>query len=291
MKDIKIGDKLIGDSHPAFIIAEVGCIHNGNVELAYELIDKAVDAGADAIKFQVKTVEDAFSKELLDSPYRGPNSFGDTYREHKYALELSYDDYRRVQKRCQEKGIIFFATPFDLKAFDFLETLEVPVYKISSFHLTENKLIDKICETKKPVFISTGMSSLEEIDVAIDMLKSKNIDFALLQCTSSYPAENKDVHLSVIPELKKRYDCIVGYSGHDKGVSIPAASVCFGANVIEKHFTLDHTMKGTDHPLSLEPKGLSGLVERTRLLEEAIGNPEKKVLECELKNRMKNRGY
>ena len=291
MYNFKIAEKWIGEGYPAFIIAEIGNNHNGEFKMAIDLVDKAIECKADAVKFQVKNIETAFTTELLDSPYEGPNSFGNTYREHKNAIELSHDEYKAIKEYCDDKGIIFFATPFDVESLVFLRSIDVQAYKISSFHLTNEKLLRAICSEKKPVILSTGMSSLEEIDTAVAIFNEKEVDFALLQCTSSYPTNDEDVHLAVISEFKKRYKCVVGYSGHDRGITIPAASVCYGAKIIEKHFTLDRTLKGTDHAASLEPKGLSGLVERTRLIEKAIGSPEKIVLECELNNRKKNRGY
>lgn len=291
MPCFKIADKLVGDGQPAYIIAEIGNNHNGDFDMAIELVDRAVECKADAVKFQVKDIETAFPKDLLDSPYQGPNSFGNTYREHKYALEFSHEQYADIKKYCDKKGVPFLCTPFDLPSLEFLISLDLPAYKIASFHLVDEKLLRATCRTGRPLIVSTGMSTIEEIDRAVEIMTEEKAEFAILQCTSSYPTKDEDVHLSVIPELAKRYNCVVGYSGHDKGISIPAASVCFGSKIIEKHFTLDHTLKGPDHAASLEPKGLAGLVERTRLLERAIGTPEKHVLDCELKNRVKNRGY
>ncbi len=291
MDAFKIGNRWVGEGYPAFIIAEIGNNHNGDFNMAIKLVDKAIECKADAVKFQVKDIETAFAKDLLDSPYLGPNSFGKTYREHKQAIELSHQEYAAIKEYCDRKNIIFFATPFEVKSLQFIESLAVPAYKIASFHLTNEELVRAVCGMKKPVILSTGMSSLEEIDKAVSILRETNTTFAVLQCTSSYPANDEDIHLAVIPEFKKRYNCVVGYSGHDRGISIPAASVCFGSKIIEKHFTLDRTLKGTDHVLSLEPKGLSAFVERVRLLEKSIGSPDKRVLECELAARKKNRNY
>jgi sialic acid synthase len=293
MATFNINNRLIGDGHPAFIIAEIGNNHNGDLDMAKSLIREAKNCGADSAKFQIKNIEKAFPQELLDQPYDNINSFGKTYREHKQALEFSFDQYKQLKYYCDEIGIEFFATPFDLDSVEFLEQINSPAYKIASFHLTDNTLLTRIVETNKPIIMSTGMSSIDEIDSAVDMFKKNCAPFALLQCTSSYPTNDEDVHLSVIAEFKKRYgqDTLVGYSGHDRGITIPAISVCFGASIIEKHFTLDRTLKGPDHACSLEIKGFKGMVERTRLIEKAIGNPNKQVLDCELKNRKKFRGY
>jgi len=291
MSKFKIGNRWVGDGYPAFIIAEIGNNHNGDFDMALELIDKAVECNADCVKFQIKNIEKAFPADLLDSPYSGPNSFGSTYREHKEMLELSHDEYRAIKEYAEKKNIIFFATPFDLDSVEFLLSINVPAFKVASFHVTDEELIRTLSRSHKPIIVSTGMSTLDEIDKAVSIIRDEGTDFALLQCTSSYPTDDKNVHLSVISQFKERYDCVAGYSGHDRGITIAAASVCFGSKIIEKHFTLDRTLKGPDHASSLEPKGLSGLVERTRLIENAIGLPRKQVLECELKNRKKNRGY
>jgi len=291
MSEFYIGNRLVGDGYPAFIIAEIGNNHNGDFEMAKAMIDKAIECGADAVKFQIKNIEKCFAKELLDMPYDHQNSFGKTYREHKEYLEFSHNEYKELKEYSHQKGVTFFATPFDVDSFSFLKSIEVYVYKIASFHVTESDLLKAVCTAKKPIIMSTGMSTLEEIDKACEIMKADKATYALLQCTSSYPTDDTDVHLSVIPELKKRYQVVVGYSGHERGISIAASSVLLGSCIIEKHFTMDRTLKGPDHAASLEPKGFKLMVERVRLLEKAIGNPKKVVLDCELKNRKKNRGY
>ncbi len=289
MSKFKIGNQWIGDGYPAFIIAEIGNNHNGDFKLATRLIDKAIECRVDAVKFQVKNIEKAFPAELLDSPYTGHNSFGKTYREHKKFLEFSRDQYKELQEYSRGKGIIFLATPFEEDSMQFLHEIDVPIMKIASFHLTKDILLKKAAQTKKPILLSTGMSTKDEVDYACKLLRDLNATFALLQCTSCYPTDDKDVHLSVIAKFKKDYNVVVGYSGHERGISIAASSIFFGAKIIEKHFTLDRTMKGPDHAASLEYKGLRQMVERVRLLEKCIGNSNKQLLECELKNRKKNR--
>jgi len=289
MAEFKIGNKWVGDGHPAFIVAEIGNNHNGDLELAKKLIERAGECGADAVKFQVKDVETAFPKELLDMPYSGPHSFGRTYREHKLALEFSHAEFAALAEHAKLVGITFFATPFERKSLSFLETLDPPALKIASFHVHDLDFVADAAALGKPVVVSTGMSTLEEVDAAVEVLRRSGADFAVLQCTSSYPTDDKDVNLAVIRAYKERYGCVVGYSGHDRGITIPAASVCFGAKIIEKHFTLDRTMRGTDHACSLEPKGFAMMVERTRLIEAATGSPEKRLLECELATKRKNR--
>lgn len=291
MSEFLIGDRWVGDGHPTFIVAEIGNNHNGDFELAKILIEKAHECGVDAVKFQVKNIEKAFPKELLDSPYQSHDSFGRTYREHKQYLELSHEQYAALNEYSKKVGIIFFATPFDEDSFHFLREIDVPCYKIASFHLTKDELLKTVCTAKKPIILSTGMSTAEEVDHAVHLLTDEGATFALLQCTSCYPTDDEDVHLSVIAEYKRKYDVVVGYSGHERGISIATSSIFYGGKIIEKHFTLDRTLKGPDHAASLELKGLAGVVERVRLLEKAIGSPHKTVLDCELENRRKFRGY
>ena len=283
-------DRAIGDGEPPFIIAEIGSNHNGDIEIAKQLITKAKEVGVDAVKFQKKNIETAFSKELLDSLYSGSNSFGRTYREHKKFLELSTSQLANLKAFADSLGLIFFATPFETESVEELERIDVPLYKIASFHVTDLKLIDAICKTNKPIILSTGMSTLEEIDIAVDLIRQYTQDFVLLQCTSAYPTNIEDINLSVIRSLRDRYDCLVGYSGHERGIAISPGAVLLGASVIERHFTLDRTMKGTDHAASLEPGGMSLLVRRAKNFFDALGSPDKQILASEIANRKKFRG-
>jgi len=292
MNKIKITDNRdIGESESPFIIAEIGNNHNGNIDNAIELIKIAKDIGVDAVKFQVKNIEQSFAKELLDSPYVNENSFGKTYREHKEALEFSKHQLTEIYEFSKKLGIICFSTPFDTSSVDLLESINNPIYKISSFHVTDLPLIEKIAKTDKPIIMSTGMSSIEEIDKAVELIRNHNDQLVLLQCTSCYPTNDEDVNLSVIPSLRKRYDCPIGYSGHERGIAICTSAVALGACVIERHFTLDRTMKGPDHASSIEPIGMKDIVTRSRKIFNSLGNPNKSVLDCELKNRKKFRGY
>jgi sialic acid synthase SpsE len=292
MYKIKINqNKIIGENEYPFIIAEIGNNHNGNLDTAIKLIESAKKAGADAVKFQVKNIEKSFAKELLDSPYVNENSFGKTYREHKMALEFSEEQMKQLYDFAAKINIICFSTPFDIDSVDMLERIGNPIYKISSFHVTDLKLIEYVCQTKKPIIISTGMSTIEEIDKAIELIKKHTKDFVIMHCTSCYPTEDKDVNLNIIPTLKNRYNCPVGYSGHEKGIAISAATVLLGSCAIERHFTLDRTMKGPDHASSVEPVGLNDIVTRSKKFFVSMGKSEKDVLDCELKNRKKFRGY
>jgi len=289
---IKVSEnKFIGENEKPFIIAEIGNNHNGDIDIALKMIKIAKEIGVDAVKFQVKDIASAFPKELLDKPYEGANSFGKTYREHKMALEFSESELKKLYDYANDLGIICFSTPFDIKSVQLLEKLENPIYKISSFHVTDLKLIEEICKTKKPLIMSTGMSSIEEIDAAVELIRKFHDKLILLQCTSCYPTADQDVNLSVIPFLKNRYHCPVGYSGHERGLAITTTSVGLGASVIERHFTLDRTMKGPDHASSIEPTGMSLIIVRSKRIFDALGSSEKTVLNCELSNRKKFRGY
>jgi sialic acid synthase SpsE len=292
MYKIKINEnKVIGENEYPFIIAEIGNNHNGCLDTAIKLIESAKKAGADAVKFQVKNIEKSFGKELLDSSYINENSFGKTYREHKMALEFSEDQMKQLYDFAAKIDIICFSTPFDTDSVDMLERIGNPIYKISSFHVIDLKLIEHVCKTKKPIIISTGMSTVKEIDKAIELIKKYTKDFVIMHCVSCYPTEDKDVNLNMIPMLKDRYNCPVGYSGHERGIAISASTVLLGSCAIERHFTLDRTMKGPDHASSVEPMGLNDIVTRSKKLFISMGKSEKDVLDCELKNRKKFRGY
>lgn len=292
MEKIKITDnRFIGKNEYPFTIAEIGNNHNGDIDIALKLIKIAKESGVDAVKFQVKDIETAFPKELLDQSYDGPNSFGKTYREHKLALEFSEDQLKTIYDYAKKLNIICFATPFDVNSVMLLERIGNPIYKISSFHVTDLKLIEAICKTNKPILMSTGMSTLHEIDTAMNLIRKHTEKIALFHCVSCYPTDDRDVNLRVIPTLEERYKCPVGYSGHERGTSISTASIVLGACMIERHFTLDRTMKGPDHASSIEPSGMKLIVDRTRRIYESLGSPNKEVLECELKNRKKFRGY
>ena len=292
MNRIKLTEsRWVGENEPPFIIAEIGNNHNGDFNMAFKLIKIAKEIGVDAVKFQVKNIEKSFSKELLDSSYVNENSFGKTYREHKQALEFSEQQLKQIYDYAKKLDIVCFSTPFDIDSVDLLERIDNPIYKISSFHVTDLPLIERICKTKKPILISTGMSTIAEIDNAIDLIKKYTELYTILHSVSSYPTADEDINLNIIPTLRDRYKCPVGYSGHERGIAICSSAVVLGACVIERHFTFDRTMKGPDHASSVEPTGMADIVSRAKRFFVAMGNTEKRVLDCELKNRKKFRGY
>jgi sialic acid synthase SpsE len=288
IKEVKIGSKWVGEDHPCYIVAEIGNNHNGELEIAKKLIEVAVECGADAVKFQKRDIDSLMTNELKNMPYQKYDSFGATYGEHRLRLELPDEDWRRLFNFAKKLGVDFYATPFDFKSVDFLEELGIPCFKIASFDVTNLPLIDYVCKKGKPIILSTGMCTWEELDEAVDVIRKNGNDLVLLHCVSAYPHDNELSNLKMIQKLKERYRVPVGYSGHEKsGFAISLGARMMGAYMIERHFTLDRTMKGPDHAASLEPKGLAELVKNIRKLEEALGNGEKKILEIETPLRLK----
>ncbi|MBU0581103.1 MAG: N-acetylneuraminate synthase family protein [Candidatus Margulisbacteria bacterium] len=282
MKEIKIGTKLVGEGHPCFIIAEVGINHQGDINIAKKLIDVASFCGADAVKFQKRKIERILTKEGLDMSYDNLNSFGKTYGEHKYALELSEDDYLNLKTYAENKGLVFLASAWDEDSADFLESLGIDAYKVASADLTNLPLLEHISKKGKTIILSTGMATMEDVEEAVNHIKKWNDQLILLQCTSTYPCQFEEVNLNVMQTLKEKFDCPVGYSGHEKGIAISSAARALGACMIEKHVTLDRTMKGGDHAASLEPEGLRLIVRDVRSIEKALGKTEKELQESEI---------
>jgi sialic acid synthase SpsE len=288
MKEVKIGSKYVGDDHPCYIAAEIGNNHNGELEIAKNLIEAAIECGADAVKFQKRDINSLMTKELKNQPYLKYDSFGSTYGEHREKLELSEEDWYRLFNFAKKLGIDFYAAPFDFKSADFLDELGIPCFKITSFDVTNLPFIDYVCKKGKPVILSAGMCNFEELDEAMETIKKNGNDVVLLHCISAYPFDNPLANLRMIPKLKERYNVPVGYSGHEKsGFAVSFGARLIGACMIERHFTLDRTMRGPDHAASLEPKGLAELIKNVRKLEEALGDGEKRILDIEMPIREK----
>jgi sialic acid synthase SpsE len=283
VKTIKINNRLIGEDYPCYFIAEAGVNHNGSVEIAKKLIKTAADAGADAVKFQKRSVKDILIAEALAKPYGGINSLGSTYGEHREKLELSADAYRELLQYAQELGITFLASVWDKPSADFIDSLGVPAFKIPSADLTNLPLLEHVAKKGKPIILSTGMSTLEEIHEAVDEINKYNEQLILLHCVSVYPCEPEEVNLRVMETLKREFGVLVGYSGHEKtGFAVTEAAVALGAVIVERHFTLDRTMPGPDHAASLDAFGLERLIVHIRSdVEPALGTPEKKITEGE----------
>ena len=279
---IKIGSKYVGDGRPCYIVAEIGVNHNGKFEIAKKLIETALENGADAVKFQKRNIDNLLMKEFANKPYLTYDSFGKTYAEHRRRLELPEEDWYRLFNYAKKLGIDFFASAWDFKSADFLDKIGIPVSKIPSSDVTNLPLIDHICKKGKPVILSTGMSTLEEIDDAMEVIRKNGTAVILLHCISAYPFDNYLANLRVIQTLRKRYNVPVGYSGHEKsGVVVSLCAVAMGACLVERHFTLDRTMRGPDHAASLEPGGLNEVVINIRKFEAALGDGKKRILDIE----------
>lgn len=281
MKTIALEHRLIGDRQPSFIIAEAGINHQGEIAIARQLIDVAAEACADAVKFQKRDIQRILTTAGLDMPYQNRNSFGATYGEHKRALELDWEAYYELKEYAEAQGLIFLASAWDEESVDFLEKLGVVAHKLASADLTNKPLLAHVAQTGKPLILSTGMSELEEVDEAVALVRQYHDNFVVLQCTSTYPSEFTQINLRVMPMYRQRYDCLVGFSGHEKGIAVSAAAVALGACVVERHFTLDRTMKGGDHAASLEPLGLAKLVRDIRAVELALGDGQKVIYDDE----------
>ena len=275
---VKIGNKTIGDDFPCFIIAEIGINHNGSVNLAKRMIDEAVFAGCDAVKFQKRTVTKVYTPEELDV-YR-PNYYGETNRDLKLGLELSFEDYCEIDRYCKERNIMWFASCWDTDSVDFIEQFDVPCHKVASAMLTDDEFLLKLKSLGKPVLLSTGMSTMEEIRHAVKLLGEENL--ILYHCTSTYPTEHNEINLKVIEELRREFNCPVGYSGHEKGVLPSVLSVQLGANSVERHITIDRTLWGSDQAASLEPEGLRRMVRDIREVKTILGNGKKVVYDSEI---------
>jgi sialic acid synthase len=280
LPNIQVAQKRwIGDDQPCFIIAEVGQNHNGDINIAKELIDNISFFKADSIKLCKRDIPSELTKEAYNKPYYGPHSFGETYGKHREFLELSKQQYKELKKYSDEKGLIFFATVCDRQSVDDLEDIGVLLYKVASRDLTNIPLLNYMAKTNKPIILSCGMSPIEEIAEALDTIRKYHNEIILLQCTSSYPTPYKDVNICAIHTLRKEFDVLVGMSDHTIGIMVPVVAAALGAVVVEKHVTLARHMKGTDHACSLEPDGLRRVVRDIRNMELAIGDGAKEVSE------------
>lgn len=278
MPTIQLGSKQVGDNEPVYVIAEIGINHQGEVEIAKSLIDEAASAGANAVKFQKRSIRRILTQEGLDMPYENRNSFGKTYGEHKRALELSEADYKELFAYSSELGVDFIASGWDEESIDFLDELGVPFYKMASADLTNIPLLTHTAQKGKPMILSTGMADMDMVQTAVKAIEPFEVPLAILQCTSTYPSVFEEINLGVIATFKRDFpEAVIGYSGHELGIAITEAAVALGAKIIERHFTLDRTMKGGDHAASLEPGGFGKLVRDVRHIESAMGGGEKKV--------------
>jgi sialic acid synthase len=274
----------IGDGAGCYVIAEVGHNHQGDVEKAKRLLHDAKECGANAVKLQKRSNRTLYTRAYFDQPYDNEFSFGSTYGEHREALELDADEYRELQRCARELGITFFATAWDFESADLLAELDVPAFKIASGDLLNTPLQRHVAQFGKPIFLSTGGGAMEDVERAVDAITAVNDQLCVLQCTASYPAATEDLNLRVIATLRDRFpELVVGLSDHQSGISMALVAYMLGARVIEKHFTLDHALKGTDHAFSLMPDGLRKLVRDLRRIEPALGDGVKRPLPVEQK--------
>jgi N-acetylneuraminate synthase len=277
--EVSLGGRLVGDGHPTYIIAEIGLNHNGDIQIAKQLIDIAAVFGCDAVKFQKRTPELCVPKDqqnvMRDTPWGRM-----TYLEYRYKVEFGLEEYRQIDAHCKEKGIHWFASCWDEPSVDFMEQFDPPCYKVASASLTDDALLKKKIATGRPIICSSGMSTMEEIEHAVSLFPRERL--ILLHATSTYPCKPSEINLRMINTLREKFQVPVGYSGHETGLQISIAAAALGAAAIERHITLDRTMWGSDQAASLEPSGLQRLVRDIRVVEQALGDGVKKVYESEL---------
>lgn len=276
---VKIADKWIGAGEPTFFIADIGANHNGDYFLAKRSIERAAQAGADAVKLQKRFMDDVATRELLDRPQTKDQIFGKTYREYREHLELNEEEYAKLKAYANELGLIFYATPFDKTSVDFLENVGVDVYKIASQDITHLPLIEHVAQKGKPVMLSLGASSWEEADEAIAAVLKHNTQLIVQYCVSIYPTPDERLNLATLKLVQERYQPLpVGYSGHERDIFPSLAAVALGAHTIERHFTLDKDLPGPDHAtVSLEPEEFKQMVDSARRLRTVLGQPVKQV--------------
>jgi sialic acid synthase len=283
-RQLTINGFQIHDGSDCYVIAEIGHNHQGSVEQAKAMLTVAKDCGANAVKLQKRANRTLYTREFFEQPYDNEFSFGPTYGEHREALEFGRDGYVELQRYGREIGITLFATPFDFESADFLAELGVPAFKMASGDLLNTPLLRHVAAFGKPMLISTGGATMEDVDRAVDAVRPINDQICVLQCTASYPCETEDLNLRVITALRERYpEHVIGLSDHQNGISMALVAYMLGARVIEKHFTLNHAWKGTDHGFSLMPEGLRKLVRDLRRVPVALGDGVKRPLPVEEK--------
>jgi len=285
-KALKLGDRWVGTGYPTYIIGEIGINHNGDLSIAKRLIDIAVMAGCNAVKFQKRTPEKAVPPEYQNVVRETPWGLM-TYLEYRHRVEFGYEEYAEIDRYCHEKDIHWFASCWDEESVDFIEQFNPPCYKVASASLTDTALLQKMRAYKRPVILSTGMSTMEEIETAVHVLGTGNL--LLAHSTSAYPCPPEELNLRMIQTLDAKFDCPVGYSGHEVGLQTTYAAVTLGAAFVERHITLDRAMWGSDQAASVEPWGLMRLVRDIRVIEKALGDGQKHVYASEMKVKQKLR--
>lgn len=279
----------IGQGCPCFLVAEIGNNHQGSAEMARQLVQSAADAGADAVKFQKRDVSALLTQEGLGAPYTGPNSFGPTYGEHRERLELDIHELEDIKAYAESLGLVFFASVWDEPSLTAMHALQAWPIKIPSADLTNLPLLRKAAALGGPIILSTGMSEIREIDIAVRELTTHHRNLVLLHCNSSYPCPDSETGVKVMFKLKERYDLPVGYSGHERGLGPSLAAAAMGACIVERHFTLDNALPGTDHKASLMPEKFSELARTIRSMEAAMSADEKCISPAERSTAIKLR--
>lgn len=283
MRQLVVQGKVISDDTPTFTIAEIGHNHQGSLEKAKEMFRVAKDCGVDAVKLQKRDNKTLYTKVLYNQPYDNENSFGLTYGEHREALEFGKREYLELKHCADELGLIFFATAFDFASADFLAEIQVPAFKIASGDILNIPLLKYIAEMKRPMFLSTGGATMPDVKRAYDIAASINPDICIMQCTASYPTEPNEMNLNVLTTYREMFPCVIGLSDHYNGIAMASMAYVLGARVIEKHFTLNHASKGTDHAFSLEPIGMKKMVRDLSRAKEAMGDGLKRKYDSETK--------
>jgi len=284
VRELHIEDRRIADDTACFVIAEIGHNHQGSVERAQQLLVAARDCGVDAVKFQKRDNRTLFTRAQYDTPYDNENSFGATYGAHREALELDRGAYAELQACARELGLVLFATAFDVPSADLLAGLDIPAFKIASGDLRNTPLLRHVASFGKPMIVSTGGATLADVDRAVETVLPINTQLCLLQCTAAYPAAVEELNLQVIATLRERYpQLVIGLSDHQDGIAMSLVAYMLGARVLEKHFTLSHTLKGTDHAFSLMPEGMRKLVRDLSRVPAALGDGVKQPLPTEEK--------
>ncbi|GAB1470993.1 N-acetylneuraminate synthase [Chloroflexota bacterium] len=283
IRALNINGLAISDNSDCFVIAEIGNNHQGDLQKAMELFKAAKECGVDAVKLQKRDNKSLLTHAAYNRPYENENSFGKTYGEHREALEFGRTEYVELKKYAEELGLIMFSTAFDMQSADFLAELDMPLYKVASGDLKNTPLLKHIAKIGKPMIISTGGGTMEDAQRAYDVIMPLNKQLAILQCTASYPAEPEDLNLRVITTYREKFpDVVIGLSDHENGIAMALAAYVLGSRIVEQHFTLNHTWKGTDHAFSLEPIGMRKLVRDLRRVKVAMGDGEKRIYPSEV---------
>jgi N-acetylneuraminate synthase len=285
-RSVKIGDSWVGESHPTYVVAEIGINHNGDIEIAKKMIEAAHHAGVDAVKFQKRTPELCVPPDQRGQMRDTPWGYI-TYLDYRYKVEFGVEEYTEIDRFCKELGIPWFASVWDEPSVDFMETFNPVCYKVPSASLTDHPLLLKLCETGRPVILSTGMSTMDEIRAAVKVMDAKNL--VITHATSTYPCDPEELNLKMIPTLEREFPCPIGYSGHEVGLITSVVAVSLGACMVERHITLDRAMWGSDQAASVEPGGFERLVKYIRVTEQSLGDGVKQVYASEMSSRKKLR--